>query len=888
MASASSSSSSAAAEPPNIQSVALADDVIARQKIFAATDAAHDHGPGWATAGGGILTQALDAAAMVEDAFIAQYSTTSTDGTRYKNAEARKSAKYDVPFYPRTDSWKPGFVFAPFGPRVPWLTAHDAGSSHPGQRPCLHFNLADTASRLRSRASKPVFCKLPNLFLSANDIGIKPEYVEVVVFYGFSLYTSADTGNAAGVKPFNDQKDGGKVKCKILVKMSPAGNGNFAWYDLTDVETASRPKSFSAAVASAKWKVLNTNAGYFMGNENSASLFTPDEDPTKVLLATIAKLIGDMTTALASSDWMAQFHPGGAKAISNDWIDAWTGEVAFSEPIPILGESGDRLQVWQGADRNGATLYTGSRQDENKMQTATFMPGQVDPEQQLLFMKGKLRFLHDTLDNQYSTLLAQVTTYMQDVTSRGHEGLFKDTAYVDVKDGNYRYVKDNLLKYLGDVSSQILAVYNEVKAEGGILDRTDLDTYTSLTYEQIKGLHDVLSMQIVDLMPQKTSFFIKEPTKLHKAFQIMKGRAVLPSPSDAITKINTTARYRKQSGGARSDDALDAFAIALRIPMPLDPADPMFRQFANMIPSAAAPAAPAAAPQEPPQAIEFPALIVIPNDETIARAAGILNAIREPIHLHEKWDVMKSKWGGVDEAFDNKDTQIWDEIENSRQIAEDAADNIISDENNALSIKNSPRSITPPSETNDTPDAENFIRSHFVPYGARVNTTLPDWFSSDIVASDVPALAPEVISVKRSATSRFLTGPRSKDPLELFRGIPGPGSAHPPGSPPPVSTFWGLSPPPVSASASSSSSSSSPGAPPPIGRSKSSGKPYVVVMAPRASPAQVAALTPLSGVKRPRGLVTGAPKYTPDHPVTPRARGGHRKTFRRRRLPKLL
>ena len=749
---------------PNVQSVVLGQDVIDRQRIFAATDAAHDHGAGWATAGGGILTRALQPPAMTEVGFIEQYSTTSSDGTRYKNAEARRLAAYDVPFYPRTDSWEPGFVFAPFGPGESWLTAHDAGSSHPGQRPCLHFNLADTASRLRSKANEPVFCKLPNLFLSANDIGINPEYVEAVAFYGFSRYTNADTGNAAGVKPFNDQKDGGKVKCKILVKMSPAANRNFAWYDLTDVETASRPNSFSAAVASAKWKVLNTNAGYFMGNENSAGLFTPDADPTKVLLATIAKLIGDMTTALASSDWMAKFHPGGENAISNDWIDAWTGMVAFSGPIHILGESGDRLQVWQGADRNGATLYTGSRQNENKMQTATFIPGQVDPGQQRRFMEGKLQFLHDTLDNQYSTLVAEVNTYIQDVTDNGPRGLFNETAYANVKGGNYPYVTTNLLNYLYSVRSQIAAVYDEVKAEGRILDQTHPDKYHSLKDEDINGLHDVLSMQIVDLMPQKTSFFIKEPTKLHKAFQIMKGHAVLPSPSDAITKINTTARYRTQSGGARFDEALDAFAIALMIPMPLDPADPMFLQFANMIPSAVAAAAAAVAPRElgendalPLPPIDFAALNVKPSPETITRAAGILNAIREPIPLYKKWNAMKRIWGGVDEAFDDKDIRLSKEIKDSIQIEYDAYLNNAADIENLANIVRS-RVVLPTQATADTADDLNLIRNHFIPYGVRIEGPIHASFSSDIKVY-LPSAAPTGKTVPQRIRDTLL--PRS-------------------------------------------------------------------------------------------------------------------------------
>jgi len=704
---------------------------------------------------------------MDEATFVLEYSVQSVDRTRYTNADARKSAAYDVPFYPKTDSWKPGFVFAPFGAGVPWLTAHDAGSSHPGQRPCLHYNLADTASRLRSKASKPVFCKLPNLFLSAAELGTNPRYVEAVVFYGFSRFTEGDWRDAAmdgkkAEKGFSLQQEGGKVKCKILMKMSPTGNKAFAWYDLTDTKAASQPRSFSDAVANAKWKVLNTNAGYFMGNEKSAVLFTPgtdpkaieaSKDPAKILLATMAKLIGDMSTALASSAWMAQFHPGGDNQISKNWIDAWTGVdvvVGIPRPVNILGESGDRLQVWQGSDRNGATLYTGSRQDANKLQTATFIPSRVDPDRLLNYIKAGIAVFHATLDNQYSTLLAEVNTYIDNNRERGHEGLFADTAYVGVKETNRPYVKEQLGIYLSYVHEQINSAYNQARAPGGILDRSRPDgDYAGLSANDIKNLRDELSLHIVDLMPQKTSLFIKEPTcdrdghctggKLHKVFQIKKGVALLPSPSDAITKINTTARYKTQRGGATTNDALDAFAIALRISMPPNPEDPMFLQFAKMIPPD--PAAPVADPLElddgaSPPRIDFRALFVLPGPAAIQRAGQILNAIHEPMLLHEKWYVMDDMWGSHEPIDPGADEELWNEIINSYQIAQDAEENLKSDDENVRSIIDAPSGIETTPATMDTIADRDFIYSHFVPYGVgELGGGLPEQFSSDIAGA---------------------------------------------------------------------------------------------------------------------------------------------------------
>jgi hypothetical protein len=700
-----------------------------------------------------------------------------------------------------------------------------------------------------------------------------------------------------GPPVFSPQEDGGKVKCKILMKMSPAGNGAFAWYDLTDTKAASQPQSFSAAVANAKWKVLNTNAGYFMGNENSAVFFNPpaadakaieaSRDPAKILLATMAKLIGDMSTALASSEWMAQFHPGGSNALSDNWIDAWNGVPVVDLPIPvnILGESGDRLQVWQGSDRNGATLYTGSRQDENNMQTAKFIPSHVDPDRLLNSVKSGLAALHATLDYQYSTLLMEVNRYLDDIRKNGHEGLFKDTAYAGVKEANRLYVTEQLGIYLSYVHGQIEFAYNQAKAQGGILHSTTPEVYDGLSLDDITKLRDDLSLRIVDLMPQKTSLFIKAPTKLHKAFQIKKGVALLPSPSDAITKINTTARYRTQRGGATINDALDAFAIALRISMPPTPADPMFLQFANMIPSAAA--APVAAPVElgdgeAPLPIDFGALFVPPDAATITRARDILNDIHEPMLLHEKWDVMSTIWGARGKLDRLIDQKLWDEIQNSYQIDQDADENLSSDAENLQSIINSPPSIAPTPATNDTLADAALINFHFVRYGERVGGELPERFSSDIPVPGSEEEEEEDAAAAAAAAPYPYRGFLAEHHPTL--GTSGPGRSKTGG--------------PLDPSSSASSSSSAYAAV--LRTAQQSWKEkHPAPAAPAAAAAEaeqmdlgrprrksMGALGTL-GVKRPLPEAEAEVKDDEEIPLT-QPKGGHRKTYRRRRLPKLL
>jgi len=548
---------------------------------------------------------------------------------------------------------------------------------------------------------------------------------------------AVSTKKKKGELVFSPQEDGGKVKCKILAKVSPAGNGAFAWYDLSDTDATSHPQSFSTAVATAKWKVLNTNAGYFMGNEKSAEIFVEGAPPIKVLLATLAKLIGDMSTALASSEWMALFHPGGRNEISEKWIDAWTGSDVddLVLPVNILDESGDRLQEWQGSDRNGATLYTGSRQDDNNMQTARFRPSPlgIAPDALLRITKANLQHLRSSIFDQYSELVANLNGYIE---RPGPDGEFAGF-YEGVPPAKHPIVSGNLTTYLTHVRGRILNFFDTV-VDPELLRQIDRVMATN-DVKQIKAYSDILRLQIVDKVPQKTSFFTK-PGKLHKAFQIANGQAVLPSPYDAMTTILTRARYGMRGGAATVDDALDAFAIALRIPMLARRSDPMFLQLAAMYPPVADP--PVADPAvEPPGVITFEFnKVPTPAADKIENTVQLLTAIRQGIPLHEKWKIMKTAWGVVadadadamDQDAEHSDNQLWDEIADSVQIHADAKDNMETDTEN-LGLIMASEVVEPNESTTNDRLEKKLLNGHFVRYGRRMGGfRLPDAFSGDI------------------------------------------------------------------------------------------------------------------------------------------------------------
>ena len=733
----------AAAAGDDVQSPELAPDIVSRGRILSATDAKHDHDKEWSTAGEGILTRLLGPAesALSEHGFVAAYSKQSEDRTRFTNADIRLQSQYFVLFYPRTASWSPGFVFEPFGPGVKWLTVHDAGSSHPGQRPCLTWNLVDTASRTRDKASKPVYCRLPNVFFSAQDIGVNPTYVDKLVMYGFSRYTAADVNEAAGVsKPYNPQKDGGKVKCKVLVKMRVSPDAAFAWYDLTDTDTTSRPQSFSVAVASAKWKVLNTNTGYFMGNLNSKALFTPTEKPIKVSAATLAKLIGDMMSVIGSSPWAMQFHPGGAHAMEGArWLDAWSTGAAEDVPdkMPILNESGDTLENWQGMDRNAPSLFTGSPQDENKRQSATFTPGPegISPEAILDAMKVKIRRVRFLIDDQFSKLLTELDNYGKDL-----EAAFP-MAYNEVKPPNKDAVTTNLTNYLKHISAQVTNAYDVVRND---VDGRVAAAEIATSMDVLKPIHDTLVEQVVMLMPQKTSLFISG-SKLAVGFQLArtatKVYSIAPSPRDAIAKINTSARYGMRGGG-KASDMLDAFAIALRLPIAVAVEDPMFLQLVSMMArkDAVEPSDDGAGGDRN-ALLDFKEMELTPDSpgikDTIPKTRMLLDTINAPRKMRDgslgdkslfrKWLEMKSIWmPGVRSDLlmttlgEDYDRELLKEITRSASLDESDTENDKRDEISLKAIIASAVVDPPPLTPADESSEAALLKQYFVAYGSRL------------------------------------------------------------------------------------------------------------------------------------------------------------------------
>jgi len=763
--------SSSAAAVPDLQSPKLPDDVIARQRELAAADASHDHGAGWSTAGGGVLTRALKDVALTEDGFVRTFSVPgSGPDPRYNFAAERLKAQYNVPFYPKTDTWSPGFVFKPFGPAVKsWLTVHDAGSAHPGQQPCLTWNLVDTASRLRSKASNPLYCKLPNIFLSGEDIGVNTAYVETIVLYGFSEYTQEDVPNTAGLKGdyrFSDQADGGKVKCKTLVKMDPTGRGNFAWYDLTDTETTSRPQTFKNALGLAKWKVLNTNAGYFMGNNNSEALFTVGESREKVLLATLAKLIGDMMTAVGSSKWVKQFHPGGDMQISLGWIPLWRTNIA---PPPgrmnILGESGDRLAIYQISDRNGAALYTGSRQDASKMQTATFTPSDegIDPATLLAGMRAKLEDIKATIDGQFSAFLETVNKYVVIVEGDSIEEKKKlfPMVYDRATRQNYDYVQRNLLTYLTRVQEDITNAYEQAKRR---VDPFITDALAKTELDEVTRLHNLLAARIVNLMPQNTSLFIGKKLALTVQLIIIdadlasvlgieaKTLALRDNPRVIIDTIGVRASYGSQKGGGVEDETLEAFGFAVRVPFPLDDhTNPSFVQLCILM--GPPPPPPPHEEGEAPKDLDFEALKPIPSDAGRDAAIRLLKNINQTIerneyHVHlplwEKWVIMvQTRMPGADIRDVNRrieqtpngdyDVQLFAEIMESEEVCRAERENDALEKVNVAKIRAAAVKQLPPEEYEGSIAEERYLLGrYFIGYGSRPSGLLDIRYHEDI------------------------------------------------------------------------------------------------------------------------------------------------------------
>jgi hypothetical protein len=249
----------------------------------------------------------------------------------------------------------------------------------------------DTAPKLTKQSQRPVLFTTPQNIITVpgSYIGFNENIVRSVVFSDFK-----------GVK---DQ-----VQCKVIIQASLDGE-NFRWFDLSQKFDATSKKLIgytilNDAMVNAKYKESNSrNTGFFIGNANAEKLLgNKDLKPILALCLVAAKILGDFSSALASSPTITSQYTG-AKEL-------YGAKNQISNPEMIIHASGDRLCSLEASRQGGNSIKTSPRNSDGII-PIQYTPGvdanePINYKQRFDTIKAEiiLRFEDLLLDVEYFTI----------------------------------------------------------------------------------------------------------------------------------------------------------------------------------------------------------------------------------------------------------------------------------------------------------------------------------------------------------------------------------------------------------------------------------------------------------------------------------------------------
>jgi hypothetical protein len=199
----------------------------------------------------------------------------------------------------------------------------------------------DTAPKLTKSSQRPVLFTTPQniITLPGSYIGFNESIVRSVVFSDF--------------KGSVDQ-----VQCKVIIEASLGGE-KFRWFDLSQKFDAGKSNNLigytllSDARVNAKYKESNSrNTGFFIGNANAKKLLENQTlKPIVALCIVVAKVLGDFSSALASSPEITTKYTGATKLYGRN-------REQISNPDMIIHASGDRLCSLEASRQGGNSIKT--------------------------------------------------------------------------------------------------------------------------------------------------------------------------------------------------------------------------------------------------------------------------------------------------------------------------------------------------------------------------------------------------------------------------------------------------------------------------------------------------------------------------------------------------
>jgi hypothetical protein len=202
----------------------------------------------------------------------------------------------------------------------------------------------DTASKLSKRSQRPVLFTTPKIELPGSYIGFNENVVRTVIFSDF--------------KGFTDQ-----VGCRVIIEARLNDNSEYRWFDLSQKFDSTNNnligyRKFGDARPNANFKKSNDkNTGFFIGNANAKKLLENEKlKPILALCLVVAKILGDFSSALASSPGITSKYTGATQLYGQ--------KDQISNPDMIIHASGDRLCSLESSRQGGNSIKTSPRNSD--------------------------------------------------------------------------------------------------------------------------------------------------------------------------------------------------------------------------------------------------------------------------------------------------------------------------------------------------------------------------------------------------------------------------------------------------------------------------------------------------------------------------------------------
>jgi hypothetical protein len=377
----------------------------------------------------------------------------------------------------------------------------------------------DTAPKLTDRSQRPVLFRTPKdeIVVPGSYIGFNENVVRTIIFSDFSSVSD-------------------KVQCKVIIEARLNDQSPYRWFDLSQKFDLTNNKLIGYTLpkdarANANFKRSNDkNTGFFIGNANSKRLLeNPNLKPIIALCLVVAKLLGDFSSALASSPRnIARYTVAEKTYGKSEQIDI---------PEMIIHASGDRLCSLE-ASRQGANSIKTSPRNSDGIIPIQYTPG-VNANQPIDY-KQRFNTIKAEIIQRFDDLLVDLNAF----------SIYKYKVDGRVVPPQNRDQLENYVKTNDD------SLTNKIKRAKMTIERyiTLLET-NQTKFKEYNKKYEILYRQKIEIMPQ--SPLISTSTKqgyrknLNSKFHVFKFSNDSRLFIDLRAEVNRIFNLKPKTGGKR-------------------------------------------------------------------------------------------------------------------------------------------------------------------------------------------------------------------------------------------------------------------------------------------------------------------------------------------------